>query len=192
MVAGASITVLTGVPPDIAKLMDLAEKARNATAKVPTLDPSDAEMEPDYDPPGMPNLPISCGGDETEFDTSGCEKCYRQAHEKLKKLRRNFEQLRALFVETDEFTKASIAFGDGVAGLTGVAALEWHHQRTNIMSSFKGFTEAYKRKCDELLADLDKALHQIGDCEAEYFGDADWYNRYGFMFHGFMAMHYVR
>ncbi len=102
------------------------------------------------------------------------------------------EQLRAVYVETDDFTKAAIAFGDGVAGSTGVAALEWNHQRGRITGSFKQFRAAYAAKYEELLARLEAVLHQIGNCEAQHFGNEDWYNRYGFMFQTFMSMHYAR
>lgn len=184
---------LIGTPPaDVAKLVDLTRKGADATAKVPTLDPSDDAAQADYDPPGMPSMPIGCGGEKSNDEAAGCEDCYRKAHEKLRDLRRYFEQLRVVYVETDDFTKAAIAFGDGVAGSVGVGALAWNEERGRIQQSFKQFRAAYKAKYEELLDRLDKVLHEIAACEAQHFGNEDWYNRYGFMFLTFMSLHYAR
>jgi hypothetical protein len=65
-------------------------------------------------------------------------------------------------------------------------------QREKIMRSFKQFTAVYNNKHQELLGRLEKVLREIGECERQYFGDADWYNRYGFIFHSFMSLHYAR
>jgi hypothetical protein len=184
---------LGAMPAKMAKTVQSAQKAADAANKVPPLDPSDEDAGTDYSPPGMPQMPIGCGGESTDPGVSAdCQHCYQEAHEELEKLRRYFEQLRKVYVETDEFTKAAIAFGDGMSGSAGVGALEWMHQRQRIMGSFKQFKQAYKSKYEELLGRLDQALHKIGECEARYFGDEDWYNRYGFMFQSFMAMHYAR
>jgi hypothetical protein len=61
-----------------------------------------------------------------------------------------------------------------------------------ISNSFKQFKKAYAKKYEELLGKLDETLHEIADCEKKYFGNADWYNRYGYIFQSFMALHYNR
>lgn len=175
--------------PTVANLADLARKAAEASDKGELLDPpTDKNAHKNYNPPGMPTMPISCGNS----DKSGCEECYREAHENLRKLRLYFEQLRTLYTVTDDFTKAEIAFGDGIAGSVGVGALAWNVERTEIQKSFKDFKRAYNKKYNELLERLKKTLEQIATCEAKYFGNEDWYSRYGFMFVTFISMYYAR
>jgi hypothetical protein len=169
-----------------------ATKAADAAGTIPPLDPSDDGALPNYNPPGMPSVPISCGANRPDADISECHACYQKAHHKLNDLRRHFERLRQLYVETDDFVKAQFAFGDSVAGSAGVGALEWVHQRGKISQSFKDFRGAYTRKHRELLGRLEEVLREIAECERQFFGDEDWYNRYGFMFLTFMSMHYAR
>ena len=168
------------------KFVELSQKLDEAWEKTKPLDPGDGGNKPEYDPPGMPEVPVSCG------DNNACWKCYKKANEKIEKLRVSFEKLRLLYKETDEFTKAALAFGDGVAGSTGVAALEWGHQRGNIRKSFKAFEAAYKKKYGELLDKLKAALLEVAECERLYFNEQDWYARYGYMFHTFMALNYQK
>lgn len=171
--------------PGVAKLADLYQKLEDLEEKSTPLD-QDGGAAPDYNPPGMPEVPISCG------EKQGCRSCYEKANQKLEKLRRDFEKLRLLYKETDEFTKAAVAFGDGAAGSAGVGALEWSVQRGKIKKSFKNFEKAYRNKYLELLEKLQAALQEIAACEKEYFGEDDWYARYGFMFHSFIALHYQK
>ena len=64
------------------KIVDQAKKGAKA------LDPSDDKGLPDYDPPGMPQVPISCGSDKPDADIEDCHHCYHEAHQKLEDLRR--------------------------------------------------------------------------------------------------------
>jgi hypothetical protein len=175
----------TGSIPDIGKTLEHITKAGDLSE---TLDPTDKNAQHDYSPPGMPTMPIAC----ENMKNNDCETCYKDAYEELNDLRRYFEQLRAIYVETDKFTKASIAFGDSIAGSVGVGGLEWMAQRSKIQNSFKTFKKAYKKKYNELLGRLEKVLQEIAKCEDQYFDNKDWYSRYGFMFLNFIAVHYAR
>ncbi len=180
---------LQGSPPDFAKMNEWLQKAKDANKKASKLDPSsDGDAEKNYNPPGMPTMPISC----EKNNKKGCEECYKDAYEKLRKLRRYFEQLRTIYAATDDYTKAQIAFGDGIAGSAGVGALQWNVERTKIQKSFNDFKKAYKEKYNELLGRLENVLKEIGQCEAKYFGNEDWYSRYGYVFLSFIAMYYQR
>ncbi|EGV15951.1 hypothetical protein [Thiocapsa marina] len=185
-VKAPSVADQVGLITKLPKGVDLAKKGAKA------LDPSDDQALPDYDPPGMPRIPIGCGAEEPGADMSGCHHCYQKAHQDLQDLRRHFERLRQVYVETDDMVKAQLAFGDGIAGSVGVGALGWMVERDKIMLSFKQFKVVYHNKYQELLGRLEGTLREIAACEREYFGDEDWYNRYGFMFHSFMALHYAR
>jgi hypothetical protein len=169
--------------PDTArKVEDLWEK----NPPSPLDPPSDGGADPDYNPPGMPEVPTACGEDKK------CAACYEEANKKIAKLRYSFEKLRILYKQTDDFVKAACAFGDSVAGLSSVGGLQWNHERDKIQRSFKGFEAAYRDKHKELLDKLKEALEEVAKCEEQYFGDKDWYARYGFMFHSFIALHYQK
>jgi hypothetical protein len=135
---------------------------------------------------GGPKLPSKC------VDGSGCKDCFGKAQGDLQHLRFSLEKLRAIGEWTKDFTTKSIAFGDGVSGVHGAAALGWWPERKKIEESYVVFGKAYDAKYDELIGDLEVALHDIGKCEAKHFGTDDWYDRYGFMYYTFAADRYKR
>jgi hypothetical protein len=150
------------------------------------LTPQDGAFDPNYTPPGMPEVPVSCAGKE------GCSECYTDAYGQLDKVRVNFEQLRVLYGSTMNWTKAEIAFGDSIAGSVGVGGLEWVVQRRKIEASVGTLNKAYDNKYNQLLGRLKQALMAISNCEARQYNDPDWYNRFGYMFYTFMATRYQR
>lgn len=179
----------TSLPGKAAKAVDWYQKGKDANDKASLLDPpTDGDAEKNYNPPGMPTMPVSC----EKNNKKGCEECYKNAYEELRKLRQYFEQLRTIYAATDDYTKAQIAFGDGMSGSAGVGALQWNVERAKIQKSFNDFKKAYKAKYNELLGRLENVLKEIGNCEAKYFGNEDWYSRYGFVFLSFIAMYYQR
>lgn len=153
---------------------------------LPVFGNQDRDMDPGYNPDGMPEAPLGCAGSEE------CRSCYDEAHKELLKLRYSFAKLLILYNQTDNFVKDSYSFGDSIAGLTGYGALAWYNERSRIAKSWKEFEKAYRKKYQELLDRLEKNLKIIARCEAEYFGDQDWYSRYGFMFLTFVAMQYKK
>ena len=150
------------------------------------LSPHDEELKADPNPKGMPKVPSKCA------EGSGCGDCFAQAQADLKHLRFSLEKLRAIGSWTDKFTKKSIAFGDSVSGVHGVAGLGWQPERARIEESYAQFGKAYDAKYEELIGDLEGALRGIGQCEARHFGTPDWYDRYGFIYYSFMADRYRR
>lgn len=173
--------------PQVAKGLDWYQKFDETAAKAKDVNTDEGgAWDPDYDPPGMPDVPISCQKNQD------CYRCYEVANQKIKDLRISFEKLRIVYKETDEYTKAAVAFGDGVAGSTGVAALEWNHQREKIKGSFKHFEFKYREAFNKLITKLKSALQDVALCEKQYYGQEDWYARFGYMFHSFIAMHYMK
>ena len=170
----------------VASKSDALAKSKDLWDKTDPLDPSDASSEPSYDQPGMPEVPTAC------YENKDCYYCYEKANDKIADLRYSFEKLRILYKQTDEFVKAAIAFGDGVSGMTHYGAIQWTKERMKIQKSFKNFEAAYRKKHNQLVNELKDALEKVAECEKKYFGEEDWYARYGFMFHSFIAMHYQR
>lgn len=172
---------------DAARIADMYNKWREMEDKEPPGGGgSSSSSGPDYNPPGMPEVPTSCDGKQ------GCWQCYESANKRLERLRISFEKLRILYKETDDYTKAAMAFGDSVAGASNLGALEWTAQRLKILKSWKNFEAAYRKKHYQLVNELKAALQEVAKCEKKYFGMDDWYARYGYMFHSFMAMYYQR
>lgn len=203
-VLSASICAYAGpaeIPvQDLWKAMDTVGKAQDQAKKgadmakqgsdwfdaFKPLNDQDKQADPNYNPPGMPQVPTSC--DESKID--GCKDCYKDAYDRLYKLRINFEKLRALKISTEDFTKASLSFGDSVSGVHGVAGLGWQAERRKIEASYKNFEKAYRNKHQELVDKLKLVLQDIDKCEAKYYDEKDWYNRFGYMYFSFMEDRY--
>lgn len=166
--------------------INIAQSARDFGESFPILNPDDERFQPDYNPPGTPELPISCGEDEE------CMACYERAQRRLTFVRRQFERLRAIYESTKKMADAAIAFGDNVSGIHGAMGLAWQAERVGIQKSVDSLGKTYDGKYNELLGTLKSALEDISACEAKHFNTPDWYNRFGFMYHDFLASRYSR
>ncbi len=153
------------------------------------LTPGDKSLDPDYRPDGSPKVPSHCTASDGTT-SPGCNDCYAAAYRKLTAVRTALEKLRRVGTTTRAFTAKSIAFGDSVSGVHGVAGLGWQPERAKIEQSLKNFEVAYDGKYVELMGLLEVALKDVGQCEAKHFNQADWYDRYGFMYYTFMADRY--
>jgi len=153
------------------------------------LSDGDKSLDPNYRPPGSPNVPSHCTAPDGK-SSEGCNDCYAAAYRKLTAVRLALEKLRRVGTTTRAFTAKSIAFGDSVSGVHGVAGLGWQPERAKIEQSLRDFEKAYDSKHTELMGLLEAALKDIGQCEAKHFGQADWYDRYGFMYYTFMYDRY--
>lgn len=161
------------------------DEARNAHA---LLHPDDAEFDPDYAPTGSPSLPSQC----LDEDNAECLQCYAHAQGELNFLRHTLERLRSIYGSTKKYSEKMIAFGDSMAGLPGGFGIGWPPERAGIQKSVKDLGKTYDKKYRELIANLEKALREIADCEQQFFDTADWYDRYGFIYYTFMADRYRR
>ncbi len=172
-----------------AKLADsLHDKVSNAVKnynEFKPLAPSDKELGIDRPRPG-PKVPSKCA------ETQGCAQCFVEAQGDVEHLRFALERLRAIGVWTDKFTKKQIAFGDDVSSVHGVAGIAWHAERDKIEKSYESFGEIYDAKHEELIDDLEGALQAVGECEAQYFGTDDWYDRFGYLYYTFAVDFYKR
>lgn len=151
------------------------------------LAPSDKSLGVGKPQPGAPRIPSRCAK-----EGAGCSQCFADAQGDIQHLRFAFEKLRAIGEWTKTFTTRSIAFGDSVSGVHGVAGLGWQPERKKIEESYAKFGQAYDAKYEELIGDMEQALNDVGKCEARYFGTDDWYDRYGFIYYSFVADRYKR
>ncbi len=44
---------------------------------------------------------------------------------------------------------------------------------------------------NDYLREIDRSMRQLGQCEAEHFGERDWYQRYGWLYVNFMRAKYA-
>ncbi len=151
-----------------------------------TLTQQDATLEPDYRPPGSPEVPSSCEGNDE------CGDCYRQALASLNRVRVDLERLRAIYANTKGFAGKAMAFGDSASGIHAVTGLAWQQEKRKIEKELVDFQHTYDAKYLELIPRVEDALKQIGRCEEQHFHNPDWYNRFGFIYYTFMADRYKR
>ncbi|MEM7186070.1 MAG: hypothetical protein AAF466_05365 [Bacteroidota bacterium] len=135
-------------------------------------------------PPGMPRMPSFC-------ETEECGSCFTRARADFNTVRYSLERLKVIYNCTKTFTDAAISFGDNVSGIHGVSGLAWQAERRKIEKSIKNLQSTYDKKYVELLESQKRALMKLNDCEAEH-GIPDWYDRFGYMYYEFSAMHYKR
>lgn len=169
---------------------DLLQQASDASS---LLDKAiDGTLEPDLDgfSRGQPDTPMSlCRGRTT--GGAECEQCFAAAGETLANARYNLEKLRVHALATKNYVSTKIAVGDGLSGITGIAALEWQKQRSGINKQFDKFKITYDGKYEEMMKGLQTAMTRYDTCESQ-FGERDWYNRFGFLYVQFMADKYKR
>lgn len=135
---------------------------------------------------GGPRIPSRCAED------AACRSCFEGAQNSLNTNRYALIKLGAIGKWTDTFTTKSLAFGDNVSGVHGVAGIAWQAERQKIEASHANFGKQYDAKYRELIGYLENSLNRIGQCEARYFKNDDWYDRYGFMYYSYMADRYRR
>lgn len=150
-----------------------------------TLSNDDKRMEPDYKPPGTPDVPSKC------LENKACRPCYTEAYDKVNKTRKNLEKVRAKYEFTHRFTVQGIAYmqAAGNAG-GGIAAMGAQAEIDKINSSLSGFDEVVRNKNQELLGKLEGNLREVSICEAKFYKNEDWYDRYGYVYYQFMVAHY--
>jgi hypothetical protein len=169
------------------KIKDINDKGDKYYKDLDGLAPEDDQYEPNFDLPGSPDLPSLCK------DSQKCEQCYKKPYEDLQNTRFRFEKLRRLNRATKTMLRDAISFGDAAATAAGgLAPLAWNKEKTKIRASEANFNASYDAKYAELLATLKNDLLGIAACEAEIFNNQGWYERFGFMYHAFMAEAYRR
>ncbi len=153
----------------------------------------DGALEPNLDgyTGGRPDIPYSQCDGRKEGGVADCQRCFASAGRNLTAARYDLERLRVSGLATRNYVSSHIALGDGLSGMTGMAALEWQKQRRIIEKQFDKFKITYDGKYDEFMKGLKRAMARFDACESE-FGERDWYNRFGFLYVQFMGDKYKR
>ena len=161
--------------------VDRGAKAGQMARSYQNLTEIDARMRDA--PVGGPRVPSRCVGD------ARCERCYRPVVREIRETRWLLMKARAIYLGTKSFVDDAIAFGDSMASLPG-AGLGWAVERRKIKQSYQQFVNKYNRKVDELMGRMERALRELARCEETFYGDTDWYDRYGFIYIDFLRTYY--
>ena len=149
------------------------------------LTPDDQDYDSYHHDPGAPQVPSQCAGSDQ------CGACFQKAHENLNRQRFRLAKLRRIYVSTMRMGKSAIAFGDNVSGIHGLSGLYWQAKgRAPIERQMKQFQGTCRNKYEEIIGDLRTALQEVAACEAQFYGEHDWYDRYGFIYYQFMSERY--
>ena len=150
------------------------------------LSPEDSGYDPDLDPDGGPQVPARCA-----VASSDCGACFTNAVDEINFIRFYLEKLRAIARSTIDMSRKAISFGDDASGFHGMMGLSWQLQgRPQIEEAVTKLRRTYVRKHGEYMGSLKTALQNLSRCEAEHFGEEDWYARYGFIYYEFMRSRY--
>ena len=162
-----------------------ADIARDALKSFRELSEGDKALQPNYTPPGSPSVPSKC------MENKDCKPCFEKAHAGLAKTRINLEKVRAHYKFTHRFTTLGqqVLTAAGAAG-GGIAALGASAENIKVDKALDDFDNIVKAKNKELLAKLEVNLKEISACEATFYKNDDWYNRYGFTYYQFMLSNY--
>jgi hypothetical protein len=162
------------------------DAAKDARKYYDTLTEGDKKLEADYQPPGAPSVPSRC------MEDKACRPCFTEAYGSVNKTRKFLEQVRARYELTHKLTTQGKAFMQGVAGAGGgIAALGAQAEVEKVDGALANFDKIVRDKNTELLGRLEKNLREVGVCEAKYYKNDDWYERYGYMYYQFMLAHYA-
>jgi len=70
------------------------------------------------------------------------------------------------------------------------AGLAAQVQVQRVDASLADFDATAVAKRDQLTSALREGLQMLSECEAKYYHNDDWYNRYGFMYYQFILANY--
>lgn len=160
---------------------------------------SKGDCAPDFSVNAQAMVPSSCaevlkgatGNSGRDSEPNKCATCYEGAYKKLSDVRKRLAKLKCLGNSTKAYVNAAVAFGDNVSSVHAIQGLAWQRERKNIMDSYTKFKTAYDAKYKELMGVLLDAMNNVSECEAAN-GNADWFQRFGFMYVEFMAEKYKR
>lgn len=135
---------------------------------------------------GAPTVPSSCA------EGGACYQCYESAVRKIDFNRFYIERARCITEVNVRMANSAMAFGDTSSGIHAVTGLAWQLEgKPPIKKATEDLKRTYTRKAGQYLQNLEGALQELGQCEAEHFGERDWYQRYGWIYLNFMKAKYA-
>ncbi|HTK95156.1 MAG TPA: hypothetical protein VL382_05920 [Terriglobales bacterium] len=154
------------------------------------IDPREAAVQPNYNPPGQPLIPSRCAG------TGECGACFNDANAKLDKARTLLEDMYVIYKQTELKAGRIHELANAAAGLSPYAQLAWTAIKNNPNEGMnvaqRRFYDTYDTNLGKLLTMANEGLIGVGACEREHYKDYDWYARYGMVYYNFLKDRYTR
>ena len=152
------------------------------------IDPREAAIQRNPNPPGMPLLPSRCAKDPE------CGPCFRKANKDLMDARSLLETQYVIYKQTELAAGRIIELGDAAAGMSSIAKFVWDQEKHggSVSKAQEELYAKYDSNLEKLLRNLHDALIAQSACERNAFNDQDWYNRYGWIYYTFMRDRYTR
>jgi hypothetical protein len=152
------------------------------------IDPREAAIQKNMNPPGMPLLPSRCAKDPE------CGPCFKKANKDLMEARSLLETQYVIYKQTELATGRIIELGDAAAGMSSIAKFVWDQEKhgTTVTALQEKFYGQYDTNLEKLLRNVNDALIAQAGCERKAFDDQDWYNRYGWLYYSFLRDRYTR
>jgi len=165
--------------------VDVAVTGRELYDDWNSLDAAEANCGAAYRADAGPTVPSRCA------ESNECRSCYESAVKSIDFNRFYIERARCITVANLKMANSAMAFGDSTSGIHGVMGLSWQLQgKPQIKEATESLKKTYAKKAGEYLTAMDRALKKLGECEARYYGDDDWYQRYGWIYLSFMKAKY--
>lgn len=150
-----------------------------------SLDDQEADCGSNYNADAGPVVPSQCA------ESEDCMLCYRDAVRAIDFNRFYIERARCITAANVRMAKSAIAFGDSSSGVHGVTGLAWSlGGKPQVEQAVRDLKRTYTRKANDYLFEIDRSMKRLGRCEAEHFGERDWYQRYGWLYVNFMRSKY--
>lgn len=161
------------------------EDARDAWSEWESLDEREADCGSNYTADAGPSVPSQCG------DSRECQQCFGDAVRAIDFNRFYIERARCITAANVRMANSAMAFGDTSSGVHGVTGLSWSlGGKPQIEQAVGDLKRTYTRKARDYLFEIERSMKKLGQCEAEHFGERDWYQRYGWLYVNFMRSKY--
>lgn len=168
------------------KAIGVARNADDLLRNVESLHAEEAACGSAYTDAAGPTVPSQCA------ERDDCRQCYERAVKQIDFNRFYIERARCITAANVKMANSAMAFGDSASGIHAVTGLSWQLQgKPQIKEAVEKLKKTYTSKAGDYLGNLERSLKQLGQCEAEHYGQDDWYQRYGWIYHNFMKAKYA-
>ena len=165
--------------------LEIYDDATQAWDDWQSLDDREADCGSNYTADAGPMVPSQCA------DSRECMQCYGDAVRAIDFNRFYIERARCITAANVRMANSAMAFGDSSSGVHGVTGLSWSLAgKPQIEKAVADLKRTYTRKANDYLFEIDRSMKKLGQCEAEHFGNRDWYQRYGWLYVNFMRAKY--
>jgi hypothetical protein len=160
----------------------------NMNSRIDALADSDRNADSEWDRHANdgPTVPTSCS-------TGPCAECYEPVILRIDRIRYLLIMARNRATATIDLWKAGDNLANAVSGAHSAAGIYVHETRGEMLDQpIARLRTVYEEKAGQMLANLERALRDLGTCEARHFGVRDWYERFGYMYMTYMRDKYEK